>query len=255
MIFPCDKITQQMGSLFSCERSSDFVRVHTPFLYPDGDEIEIFVTDDGGKFTLSDFGETLRWLSMQRAAQKHTSKQDRLIQDVCMTHSIQLFRSTLTARCESIESLCDCILRLSQACGRVADLWLTFRQSAVSWVMAEVADLLLASHIPYERNKSLMGESGRKWTIDFFTNTTSHSALIQVLSTTSRSAAHKVTDHAFTGWHDLQSLRAKIDHARFVTLFDDTAGIWRPEDMKLLEQVSDVARWSNRGEFISLIAA
>jgi len=69
MITPCELITEQIGLLFSCSPVNQYIRIQTPFLYPDGDVIDIFDRAEGDAVTLTDLGETLRWLRMQTVTQ------------------------------------------------------------------------------------------------------------------------------------------------------------------------------------------
>ena len=62
---PCTHIQQQMGELFQCAEVGRFVRIRTPFLYPDGDYIDLFLEANAEDVTLTDLGETIRWLKMQ----------------------------------------------------------------------------------------------------------------------------------------------------------------------------------------------
>ena len=48
--------------------------------------------------------------------------------------------------------------------------------------------------------------SGRDWTVDFHVRTARRSSLGQVLSTGSRAAAHRVSEHVLAAWHDLKAL-------------------------------------------------
>jgi hypothetical protein len=42
---------------------------------------------------------------------------------------------------------------------------------------------------------------------------------------------------------------------QFVSLVDDTADVWSSEDLKLVESLSEVARWSRPDEFEALLRA
>lgn len=70
-----------------------------------------------------------------------------------------------------------------------------------------------------------------------------------MLSTGSRSAARSVTEHVLAAWHDLNHLAAGPEALRFVSLFDDTADVWTPEDFKLVEPLSTTALWSEPDRF------
>jgi hypothetical protein len=44
-------------------------------------------------------------------------------------------------------------------------------------------------------------------------------------------------------------LRQSAQKAKFISLFDDTADVWAEEDFRLVEDLSDIARWSRPDEF------
>jgi hypothetical protein len=116
-----------------------------------------------------------------------------------------------------------------------------------------VADFLGEKRIPFERAKKLVGRSGRDWTIDFHARTPEASSLVCVLSTGSRAAGHKVAEHVLATWHDLSSLAVGAQPIRFVSLFDDTMDVWQPEDLNLVDSVSEIARWSRPDEFEEML--
>jgi hypothetical protein len=56
-------------------------------------------------------------------------------------------------------------------------------------------------------------------------------------------------------WYDLNHLKIGQEPLEFISLFDDTLDVWRPEEFRLVEEFSTVARWSAPEEFYSLVAA
>jgi Domain of unknown function DUF1828 len=254
---PCELIESQIGGLFSCAEANGQFRIRTPYLYPDGDVIDLFLRphQDGGA-TLSDLGETLRWLRMQTVAQRRSPKQRRLIDDTVLTHGVELYRGMLTTRVENLgEGLAAATTRLAQAALRVSDLWFTFRTRAVESITDEVADFLRELEVPFERGETLPGRSGRVWRVDFHTRTEHQSSLVYVLSTGSRAAARGVAEHVLAGWYDLGHMKAGHDPLQFISLFDDTLDVWTEEDFRLVEPLSEVTRWSQPDEFVQLLAA
>lgn len=249
----CSELSHAVSDLFLCEDRETHVRIRTPFLYPDGDIIDIFATDNG-TITLTDFGETLRWLRMQTAATRRSPKQEKLIQDVLLNHGVELFRGMLTVRVSDKRQLAAALMRLSQASLRVADLWFTFRTRAVESLGDEVADLFIDRKIGFERNVQLPGRSGRIWRPDFHTRTAERSALVNILSTGSTAAARGVVEHVFTQWHDLSHLKVGPERLKFVSLLDDTMNVWSDHDLTLLSELSDVTFWSKPEELIEQIA-
>lgn len=251
---PCDHINENMGELFDCSPVGEYTRIRTPYLYPDGDVIDVFLDSAGnGSSTLTDLGETLGWLRTQTVSERKTDRQRRLIDDVCRTHGVELYRGMLMVRVKNFGELSEAVSRLSQAALRVSDLWFTFRNQATASINDEVEDFLSALEIQFERGERLVGRSGRAWRVDFHTRTAERSALVNVLSTGSQPSARRMAEHALSTWYDLSHLRLGPESLRFVSLFDDELDVWTPEDFGLVEDVSDVAYWSRKDEFAELL--
>ncbi len=255
MISPCELIAQQMSALFVCSPHDGYTRVRTPYLYPDGDVIDLFVKEVGGRLTVTDLGETLRWFRMQTTSLRRSPKQQQVIEDVCMNHGIELFRGTLVLRVSSPTELSGAIARMSQAALRVSDLWFSLRNRAVQSVTDEVAEFLTEREIKFDRAEKLPGRSGRIWTIDFHTWTPGRGALVSVLSTGSRATAKILVERAVATWYDLSHLKASAEPLTFISLFDDTIDVWSNEDLNLASSLSEASLWSNPDEFERLLKA
>ena len=250
----CQDLQRRIGALFTCSDHGDYQRIRTPYLYPDGDNIDLFCKVDGDTVTVSDLAETTGWLRMQSAALRRSPKQTRLIEDACVTHGIEFYRGMLQARCRPGDELAQVVTRVAQAALRVSDLWFTFRTQAVESITDEVADFLNERELAFERAEKLVGRSGRGWTVDFHVRTERRSSLVQVLSSGNRAAAHRVSEHVLAAWHDLNHLVAGSDALTFVSLFDDTADVWADEDFRLVEPWSTVSRWSRPDEFAAVLS-
>ena len=95
----CIMIKGGLSPLFECTPAPrEGVRVRTPMMYPDGGIVDVFVLDRGGSYTLTDFGDTLGWLRMQTVSPRRTSKQVRLVEDVCQTLGVELYQGQLVLR-------------------------------------------------------------------------------------------------------------------------------------------------------------
>ena len=242
----CTLIQEQMGALFQCTEIGDFIRIRTPFMYPDGDYIDIFykLETDKETVTLTDLAETVRWLKMQTIAPRRSSKQKQMIQDICMTHGVEFYQGMLLVRYRFGDNLAMAVTRVSQAALRVSDIWLTFRTRVAQSVSDDVADYLSDISISFERNVTLPGRSSKPWSINFHTRTPKQSSLVQVLSTGSRGATNRISDHVVATWHDLSQMKVGPEALQFVSLFDDTSDVWSAEDFRQLEDMSEIASGS-----------
>lgn len=250
----CAKFSGGVSQLFTCSQHGDYQRIRTPYLYPDGDNIDVFCKPQGDVVLVSDLGETTRWLRMQTVSPKRSPKQKALIEDACLTHGVEFYKGMLLARCRSGDQLAAVTFRVAQAALRVSDLWFTYRTRSVESVTDEVADFLNERKFHFERGEMLVGRSGKSWSPDFHVRAVRRSSLVYVLSTGSRSAARAIVNQVHTAWYDLNHLVAGPEALRFVSLFDDTADVWSDEDFRLAEQLSEVTRWSQPDEFGNLLA-
>ena len=250
----CADLQRTMGGLFTCAPQGEFQRVRTPYLYPDGDNIDLFLKTTGDVTTVSDLGETLRWLRSQTLSPRRSPKQNALIADACLTHGVELYKGMVLARCRPEDSLAEVTTRVAQACLRVSDLWFTFRTRSVESVSDEVADFLSERQFNFDHGPKYAGRSGRAWTVDFHVRALRRSSLVYVLSTGSRSAARSVAEHVLAAWYDLSHLSAGPEALHFVSLFDDTADVWADEDFRLVESLSTVTRWSQPDGFAEVLA-
>ena len=249
----CQDLLQDIGSLFVCYEHGDYQRIRTPFLYPDGDNIDLFCKIVDDIVMVTDLAETTGWLRMQSPALRRSPKQRWLIEDACVTHGIEFYRGMLQARCRGSDELAQVVTRVAQAALRVSDLWFTFRTQAIQSITNEVADFLVEKEFRFDRSKRLAGRSGRGWTVDFHVRARSRSSLVQVLSTGNRAAAHSVSAHVLAAWHDLNHLVTGPEALTFVSLFDDTADVWADEDFRLVEPLSIVSHWSRPDEFAAAL--
>ena len=251
----CQEFVEGLGPLFVCSPHGEYQRIRTPYLYPDGEVIDVFCKPQDGLTLVSDLGETLRWLRMQTPAARRSPKQTALVEDACLTHGVEFFKGMLLARCRPGDSLAAVVVRVAQAALRVSDLWFTFRTRSVESAADEVGEFLTERQFKFERGEKLAGRSGRVWTPDFHVRAARRSSLLFVLSTGSKSAARTVVHQVHTAWYDLNHLAAGPEALQFVSLFDDTVDVWSDEDFRLTEQLSTVARWSQPDELADMLMA
>ena len=253
MTAACESIRATIGSLFSCKEVNGLLRIRTPLLYPDGDVIDLYVQKGIDGESLTDAGETLRWLRSSSLSGKFTDKQKQCIRDVCVTHGVEWYQGELILRIGGNVNLADSVMRLAQACSRVADLWFTFRFYTSRELVQDVAELLDANKIRYEPKTKQKGSSGRDWPVDFHTRTEEASAFVLVLSTGAKSASNRIVEHATAAWVDLRNEPLKQKTLKFVSLFDDSVDVWSPEDYKQVEPFSEVVLWSRPSDFVDAL--
>ena len=252
----CALVGQSLPPLFVCSPAPhQGVRVRTPLLYPDGGVVDVFVIEQGSGYTITDFGDAFGWLGHQSISEQRSPKQQMLIEDVCQTLRIGTSNGQLVLPSVTGEALGEAVLRVAQAVVRVSDLWFTLRSHSFGNTADEVDEWLREKKIPFERQVRKQGRSTQNWTLDFETYLDSRRSLVFLLTTGSRGTVRRLTEHVLAGCVDLSHLKVNEPNLAFVSLFDDTEDVWRPEDFSLLEEHSAIARWSHPDEFESLLRA
>ena len=252
----CTSIGRSLPPLFVCSPAAqEGVRVRTPMLYPDGDVVDVFVLERGSGYTITDFGDALGWLGLQSISRQRSPKQQMLIQDVCQSLRIEMFQDQLVLRQVIRDELAESVLRVAQAAVRVSDLWFTFRSQSFQNTADEVDEWLREKRIPFDRQVTKQGRSAQHWTIDFETHTDNRTSLVFLLSTGSRGTVRRLSEHVLAGCVDLSHLKVNQSGLAFVSLFDDTEDVWRPEDFNLVDEHSEIARWSRPDEFEQILRA
>ncbi len=250
----CFSIGRSLPPLFVCSPSpQEGVRVRTPLLYPDGGVVDVFVLEYDRGYTVTDFGDALGWLGLQSVSRYRSPKQQALLQDVCQTLRIEMIQDQLVLHEVTKDALGESVLRVAQAVVRVSDLWFTFRSQSFQTTADEVDEWLHEKQIPFARNVQKQGRSMRNWTVDFETHIDNRTSLIFLLSTGTRGTVHRLAERVLAGCVDLNHLKSNQPGLAFVSLFDDTEDVWHPEDFSLVNEYSEIARWSRPDEFESLL--
>ena len=236
-------VQRELGALFTYTVEDMYEQVSTPFLYPDGDNIDVFLMREDETILVADFGEAMRWLFTNAMSMRLSGNQIKLVADICTTHGVGFDSGVIETRCHPSD-LASAIVRVAQVASRVSDLWLTFRLRTPPSITTEIADHLMKHNLPFERPPRLTGHSKRSWNVDFQVRTHKSRFLVNVLSARNRSTARRITDRVVATWYDLSSVMWN-ESMGFISVFDDTADVWTDKDISLVESLSRVSRWSN----------
>ena len=249
----CDAVRQGLPALYECSSVPvGGVRIRTPFLYPDGGVVDVFVVETNRGYEVTDFSEAVGWLRMQTINGKLLPRQRILIDDIGQTLGTEFKKGEIIYRCNDLSEVSEAVQIVGQAVLRVADLWFLFRHSVSHSIADEVEEWLQEKEIASERNYKTQGKSKREWNVHFKTLVLENTSFVFLLSTATRGAVHRITDQVFTGCSDLTNSQNATIYTytpKLVSLFDDTVDVWRKEDFDLLENVSEIARWSSPDEF------
>lgn len=218
------------------------MRLATPFQYPEGSNIDIFLNKSNTLFPdwiLTDLGQTTAYLLNLHLKHWTTKKRKQLVSDICIALGVELDGGEFMIKLQEdhISELPQAIVRLSQACVRVSDLAFTQRLQAINDFHEDFEEFLESADIKYDTGASLIGQYDRKVEVDFRVYGQRLTSLVQTLSTGNSAASHGMANEVFRRWYDLRNHRTEN---QFLTVYDSSNDVFRDDDIARLGELSTV---------------
>lgn len=235
------------------------VRLETKFQYPDGGSIDLFIVEHSPQLfqpepNLSDFGQTMTWLADLHVRPWQSKKRQQFVDDALRVLSIKQSGGALECGfAPNRQSLEDAIIRLGQACVRVADLMFTRRSNVSVGVTEEVEEILADASLEYEADAELPGRKGSVIPIDFLVSGRRRKTALLTLGSQYPHSAHTSANEVFRKLYDLRDLNRPEQR---VTVYDDRyEDVYRAEDLDRIRNVSDLLPLSSPKDVAALLAA
>lgn len=232
------------------------MRLETAFLYPDGASIDLFIENRDPLLppeALTDFGQTMSWLLDVQVKPWMSKKRQRFLEDALRIYDVKQQGGALETKvAPDLANLVDAVMRLGQACVRVADLTYTRRTSAQAGIVEEVEEVLADADLDYDAAAELPGRYGKVVPVDFLVRGRKSSSAVIALSAANSSTAHTVANEIFRRWFDLDVPQRNEQR---VTVLDDRYDTYRTDDMQRLRDISNVIELSDRRTLTDLLAA
>ena len=249
----CEEIVKNylstLQSQFAClPASNDRLRVVTPYLYPDHDQIEVFIREHPDAVVVSDLGETLRHLDT--LGMDVLTNPSRLFQTEQIVEGLDVeLRNGIFFKKGPPEAVGSLMFDVLAACKAVGDLIYMTRAYEPATFEEEVAEYLRANKFEPERNVHVHGKTNARYTIPLRVQARSRTALIAPIAPTSSMAGTgRHIDHVFRIWSDVNGNAWKH------SVLNDIGFTFRVEDQRLLATVSSVHLWSARDDFIATLS-
>lgn len=166
-------LTQQLPLVQDCDPiASGAVRMLTPFTYPNGSNIDLFLEEPEPLFQamiLSDLGQTTGYLLDAQVKPWATNKRRQIVEDICRSLDVTWRGGRLLVELDSanLTDLSPVMLRLAQACIRVSDLAFSVRMWAEGSFRDEMEEFLSSLELSYEQNAIETGRNGQEVKFDF----------------------------------------------------------------------------------------
>jgi hypothetical protein len=239
-----DIIKRYIGKLegdFKCLVEDNYVRLITPYRYPDNDNVEIYVQEYSGRFYVTDLGETLRHLASQGFDVFATPKRKYLFETVLSNSDIEFVNGQLIKKV-SEEELGSALFELITTSAAIGDFIFTSTSYEPPTFIEEVQDFLSLKQIGYKRKAWYKGKTGKNYQLDF--ELFNHKkTFLDTLSPKAKRGIKARVDSIFRKWYDIKQSDPNIQK---LTLLNDIDFDFREPDIVLLEGVSTIIPWSEK---------
>lgn len=234
-----------------------YLRIETGFLYPDGSNIDLFLKSAAqpglfDKLTLSDLGETSAWLLDVQVKPWLSKKRQALLDDAIAIYGVSKQGGALQLDVERLDQLPDAIVRLGQACVRVADLSYTRRASLQSAFTEDVEEVIIELELNFDRDFELLGRNSHPVRVDCLVSGHHSQSALLMWSTSSSSSAHTQANEIFRKWYDLDVPQRGEQR---VTVLDDRFDVYKDEDIDRIKNFAEVLAFSQHKDLRDLLAA
>lgn len=245
------ELKQVQGELqcIAFARATDFVdsstlRVSTPFKYPDGSFIDVFVEIENAlpsQAKVSDFSQTFTWLLDLAISVPRTGRRKNFLTSILNTYGVTENEGELQLYINKANDLPNAVLSIAQASLRVSDLMFTQRLARATDFNDNFEDFLEALELTFNARRFEVRD--KTVVIPYYTKSERVSSLVQTLSTKSLSSAPQISRDAFVRWYDI---RDELPEALRITVFDDQNDIIRSSDLDRLNDWSKIIPWSDQ---------
>jgi hypothetical protein len=219
-----------------------------PFLYPDHDNVEIFVKDAGEEVTVSDLGETLRRLDTIGMDIYGSGKFAYQAERIASGFEVHIENGVLL-KSGPRQNVGGVLFDVLSVCMAIGDLAYGSRGYQPLTFYDEVEKLLAINEYDFEKHHLIKGGSTTEYRIDFQVKTRQRVSLVQTLGAKTESGIKKWVNATFRMWNDVETGEEKV--VRKVSLLNDEISKIRQEDINILSNVSTVFLWTHQEEFMS----
>lgn len=229
-----------------CRTEGRFTVISTPYLYSDGDLIELFVEQYGDKVRISDLGETARKLAVVNF-NWNTSRARALFSHIINSTGVGSSKGILYVILGKNDNIGGRIADLIQAVQQTDNLLFTVQGYAARGFRDDVEEYLRKEGFEPELNYEIEGESGITWRVHFHLNHGSN-VLLKALSATSKGGAKHHATTTYTTFSDIKRKYSKVIRS---IILDDGSPIWEADVISLIQAQLDIelGYWSKREDF------
>lgn len=228
---------EKLAETWLCRPMRGMLAVTSPFHTLDGDRIEVYVKFlDDGTAGVTDFGETMRYLTGHGLGLDSEIRQD-FVEQIVGRFGITMKDHRLTTKVPA-EDVAQAVHDLLEASRFMVDLVFTARPQEESAFAGAVEQYLRLWVKKVDVKPNLKGASGRTYKPDFRAMDR-RDVWIEAIASASRSSLTEQVNRTFAMWSDASP------SVRRLTLVDTSSLAFDPESVDFLKNVSPVLSLEN----------
>jgi hypothetical protein len=233
------------------------LRMSTPFLYPNGDRIDVFLeVKQGDLFTplsLSDYGHTALYLRDAQVKIEANDRKTDVLGSILTQLNVNYSNGDLSIDIQEAQptDLSDAIFRLSQACLRISDFAAHTRLRTVNPFRDDIAGFLGSTGLKCVPDVQVRGSYQNQVKIDFQVFGKQQSSYLCVLAPT-ETAVHTSANEVFRKFYDIRTVN---DDYQRVAIYSSASRLKDSDKKRLRDYSTVVAYPSEQRVLTDLIAA
>jgi len=241
-----DELLHFFSEEFECTSEDNYIIVNTPFMYSDGDHIQLFIQQYENLYVISDLGETARKMASFNF-NWNTAQIKNLYSHLLKTYDVEGDNHILQIKISTFEGMGYKIFNLLEAIQKKEQLLILRKTIKQRNFQEMVQEYLIGEGFQPEEEHKVTGASGIEYTIDLFINHKSN-ILLKTLSTQSDTGDNDQISRIYSTYSDIH-----FNHPYFqrTIILDDIETNWTQNQINLIKQVSDaeIGKWSQRSQF------
>lgn len=246
-------IKQSFTNIFELSENNGFLVLTTPFFYPDGDEIDLYIQFKDDHLLLSDMGETLRYLDTYLFDVFSTKKRKDIVNDIVKANNIRLSKGILYAVIKNPQNILNATLNICQAITRISDLLYTARGQSFAAFEEEVKSFLDDKELNYEEDYRVE-TSISTYTFEFAIETEKGIKLLKLVNAPKKKTNPPI-DRIVRIWFDISTeLNEVYPKSSRITLLNDISYNWIPSHYAVIEKLSYVNKWTQKDRLLRAIS-
>ena len=247
-------IRNGIAGLYNCEDGPNgSITILTPFVFPNGDLLDLSVEQTSAGLVVSDLGETYGWLFRTSGIDNLTPARLRKIHEIENGTGVQFWHGNLRYECDDSGDLALGVHLVAQAALQIAELRHSTKSAPRRRNQDRLDEWFEAKSLNVVRDVRVPGRSQHKWKIDYRITVADRDSYAMWIDSPDQPSALPAVYRTYTTYADLKHSANGAASVPRISILDGADTQWRTEERALLEDVSSVVCWSDQDQLLPLL--